>query len=87
MPLRPFHDRRAVHGLPVAVRDLDDGASAIRFAVVAQSRLRTLRVYCAGCADMGRVDPVALAHGEESSKFRIGDRSGVTSKWIASGAN
>jgi hypothetical protein len=39
---------------------------------VAHSRLRTLRDCHIGRSDLGRIDPLALAHGEDSSNFRVG---------------
>jgi hypothetical protein len=68
--------------LLVAVFDMDDSSSTIRFANVAHSRLRTLRDYRLGRTDLARIDPLALAHGENSSDFRVAhDLTGILQIW------
>ena len=57
--------------LLLAVLDMDDSSSTLRFASAANSRLRRIRDHCFGRADMVGVKPQALAHGEDSSNFRV----------------
>lgn len=59
--------------LPLAIRDLDDSSPTVRFTSVAHSRLREIWVHHIGRAHMGRVNRLAMAHGEEPSKVRVAD--------------
>jgi hypothetical protein len=60
--------------LLVTVRDLDDCSSAVRLASMASSRLRTVRIHRLGRDDLGRNNHLALAHGQVSPNFRVGDQ-------------
>ena len=69
--VRLVHAWRNCERLLLVVLDMDDSSSTVRFASVANSRLRKIRDHCVGRADMGGVNPLALAHGEDASNFRI----------------
>ena len=71
-PVHVWRDRRR---LLLAFLVMDDSSSTIRFASVAHSRLRKIRDHRFGRTDMGGIDPLALADGEDSSKFRVADHS------------